>query len=124
MRAGMNRRMLLLGGAGIAGACAVGYGATMAVGAAQGCETDETQAALSERAAIAGLGVRYLVQASAWERAELLEIAQRPMAVVTKHAALLAAQAQADFEKGNVVSCDGWVLARGEARSCALVALA
>ena len=120
----MKRRTLLLGGAGVAGACAAGYGAVLAAGSAQACVVDEERAALSERTAIAGLGMRYLAQASAPERAELQDMAQGPVTAVAETAALMAAQAQADFEQGNVVDCAGWLLARGEARACALIALA
>jgi hypothetical protein len=120
----MKRRTMLLGGASVAGACAAGYGAIVAAGATRRCAADDALAALSRHAAMASLGARYLVQASALERAELFDIAQGPVAVVAEFAALMAAQAEADFENGNLISCDGWVLARGEARSCALIALA
>ncbi len=36
---------------------------------------------------------------------------------------LLAWQRQKDFEHGNIVLLDGWVLAQSEARACALMAL-
>ena len=119
----MNRRTILLGGAGIAGAGLVGYGGILAAGSMQACVADETLAALSRQTAIASLGARYLVQAPALERAELLDIAQRPAAAVVELAGLMAARAKTDFESGDVVSCDGWVLARGEARACALISL-
>lgn len=120
----MKRRTLLFGGAGVAGVCVAGYGGVLATGSAQACAVDEARAALSERTAIAGLGMRYLAQASALERAELLDMAQGPVAAVAETAAAMAARAQEDFEQGNVIDCAGWVLARGEARSCALIALA
>jgi len=119
----MNRRTILLGGAGIAGAGVVGYGGILAAGSMQACVADETLAALSRQTAIASLGARYLVQAPALERAELLDIARGPVASVVEYAGLMAARAKTDFESGNVVSCDGWVLARGEARACALISL-
>lgn len=121
--AGVKRRTILLGSASIAGAYAVGYSALLAIGTTQDCVADETQAALAQRAALANLGASYLAQASAGERAELFDIAQKPLTTVARFAGLMAAHAQEDFENGNVVSCDGWILARGEARSCALVAL-
>ena len=120
----LNRRTIFLGGAGIAGAGVVGYGGILAAGSMQACEADETLAALSRQTAIASLGARYLVQATALERAELLDIAHGPVAGIVEFAGLMASRAKTDFERGDVVSCDGWVLARGEARACALIALA
>jgi hypothetical protein len=122
-RDAMNRRMLLLGSAGVVGAGVVGYGGIFGAGALRRCAGDDAHAALSQRKALVRLGTKYLAQAPALERAELREIAQGPVAVVLESAALMTGQAQQDFETGNVISCDGWVLARGEARSCALVAL-
>lgn len=123
-RTKMNRRTVLLGSAGIAGACAVGYSAILAAGATQACAAEDTEAALSQHVAMVGLGASYLRQATAWERAELLDMARKPAATVLRLAAVMAARAPVDFENGNVANCDGWVLARGEARSCALIALA
>lgn len=120
----MKRRTLLLGGAGVAGACVLGYGGTVAAGSIQGCAGDEERAALAERSAIASLGLHYLTQASPLERAELTDMAQGPVAAVAETAAGMAARAGEDFEAGDVVDCAGWVLARGEARASALIALA
>lgn len=120
----MKRRTLLLGGAGVAGACVLGYGGTVAAGSTQGCVGDEERAALSERSAIASLGMHYLAQASVLEQAELTGIAEGPVAAVAEIAAGMAARAAEEFEAGDVVDCAGWVLARGEARASALIALA
>ena len=116
----MKRRTLLLGGGA---ALATGYGAIMAAGATQGCMKEGGEMALSESAQLASLGMAYLALASAPERVGLAELARRPAEVIARYAALLSARAQEDFAADDVVTCDGWVITRGEARACALVAL-
>jgi hypothetical protein len=129
----MNRRMMLLTGGGVAGALGLLYGGAIGAGAMQSCGVPEGQsfAAMDENA-LARIGQHYLQGAEAGEtnalRAQLYDLmredgAQAPAAV--RAAALqMTSAAQADFEADNIVYCDGWALARSEARACALIALA
>jgi|EndMetStandDraft_4_1072995.scaffolds.fasta_scaffold305679_1 hypothetical protein len=115
-----SRRSMLLG---VTGGLAVGYGAVVGLGATQGCVPDDGEMATAERMGMVSLGATYLAQAAADERAALFAMAARPPAIVAELAATMSAQAEAEFGEGTTVSCDGWVLARGEARACALIAL-
>jgi hypothetical protein len=125
-----DRRTLVLAGAGVAGAGAALYGGTISAGALKPCPPPGTWAAAET--SLARIGQVFLREAAtADERARLARLAES-IAAGAEHAqeallreatAALAAAPSEDFARGDVVSCAGWVLARGEAMACALVAL-
>ncbi len=82
----------------------------------------------SVRAALVAVGTRYLeVEPDEADRDELLaalpaldgEVPERPAEALD----VLAEQAAADHEAGEVIELDGWVLSRTECRAAALYAL-
>jgi len=126
-----DRRTLVLAGAGAAGAGAAIYGGTMSAGALKPCPAPGTLS--GAEASLARIGESFLHEsATTDERARLVRMARSIGAVASasehgevlrEAAAALAAHPEEDFARGDVVSCGGWVLARGEAMACALVAL-
>ncbi|MBL8537174.1 MAG: hypothetical protein JNM59_07190 [Hyphomonadaceae bacterium] len=124
----MDRRKLILSGAAGAGLGVAAYGAIVAAGAVPACPTEDPLAQPAD-AALLRIGARYLATAAgAAEKQRLSALAECLLAhgPVTLNAATasLSAAAPEDFAKGEVVLCDGWVLARNEARACALLTLA
>jgi hypothetical protein len=128
----MNRRSILKVGATILGAGSVGYGGLLLTGASRACEGQGVTGP-GHGEALAHVGESYLRNvASAGERAELTamleEVARNPEGdlaeTIWQVATRLAGSSKQDFRKGDTVKCDGWILARGEGRACALLALA
>jgi hypothetical protein len=127
----INRRTLVLAGAGAAGAGAAIYGGAISAGALKPCPAPGALAGAGD--ALARIGDAFLSEAAtADEHARLTRLAQTVNAaphdqrddMLAQTAAALAASPEEDFARGDIVSCAGWVLARGEAMACALVALA
>lgn len=128
----MKRRTVLKLGVATLGAGTLGYGVLMLAGASRSCAGTGLPG-FETRAALAHVGENYLRNvASSQERTELAAVLRRiirdtkgDLAVALwVGATRLAGSSKDDFSSGNTVICDGWVLARGEARSCALLALA
>jgi hypothetical protein len=129
----MNRRMMLLSGAGVVGAVGVVYGGAIGAGAMKTCQAPQAHSltSLDERS-LGRIGQHYLHAADAGEtgalRAKLYDLMRangvEAPAALRAAAMQMASAAQADFEADDIVYCDGWALARSEARACALIALA
>jgi hypothetical protein len=125
-----RRRILIAGGVATAGAAA--YGAAGVIGAARRCREF---AAASEAAAQSArrIGAAYL-RVHPEEASEV-----RLMAALAGRSALTSALkaapdmaavfcimddiVRADFAAGEIVNCSGWILAKSEARACALFTL-
>jgi hypothetical protein len=127
----VRRRTFLMSGIGMLGVSALGYGSMLTSGALQLCPTPGTLGGMVDTP-LARIGDVYLRKtASQLEATQLREVAASIPSHLTGGAsdglwravADLAASISHDFEVGNVVSCDGWVLSRSEARMCALIAL-
>jgi len=126
----VHRRTLLMSGVAMLGVSALGYGAVLTLGALQFCPTQGTLSGVETP--LARIGDVYLRgTASPLEATQLREVAASISSHLTggasdglgREVAKLAASISRDFEVGDVVSCDGWVLSRSEARICALIAL-
>jgi hypothetical protein len=125
----VTRRQVLVGTAAIASASALGLGGLLAA-----CTSTDgsEQAAPDERSAdltgLVAIGAAYLASDDAdasladVQRTLGLEAGRSadPTALLGEH----ADQIHADFESGDVVELDGWILARTETRIAALAAFA
>lgn len=127
----MNRRVLV--GGGIAAAALLAYAAAIGRGAAKACGPDAEQAALDIAAlhSLIRIGEAYL-QADA-DSAEIAALREEWLETVNANApgasrierriAVLDRKAVEEFERGETVLCDGWLIARCEARFCAMLAI-
>lgn len=127
----VKRRTVLLSGLTVLGAGPLGYGAALLAGAAKSCPASNALADLAAPA-IRKIGEIYLrTGTSPAEERRLRQSAGRLARAsgagaserLMQAAAVLAASSPQDFAAGDVVFCDGWMLARSEARACALIAL-
>lgn len=127
----MKRRSLLKVGATMIGASALGYGGLILGGAVKSCG-DGRLPGVDASESLANIGRTYLQHVATPK--EITELRQLLYAVANDagdslanqiwYAAVeLAGSSTEDFRTGNTVVCEQWVLARGEARSCALLAL-
>lgn len=125
-----RRGVLIVGGVVAAGVAA--YGAAGVIGVAKRCS--EFAAASEGAAQAAGrIGLAYLRvhPEEASEAGLLAAVAGRSAVARALNAAPDAAAVfrimddvvRADFATGEIVKCDGWILAKSEARACALLAL-
>lgn len=127
----MTRREFLWSGASVLGAAGAGYGAAVAAGAIKTCSSASrpvdgvTQSLMKigehYLRAVATPSERTRLRAHAARRAG--DPAHRQLATSGRIVNPSPDTVQADFRSGNVVSCDGWILARSEAEACALLAL-
>lgn len=79
---------------------------------------------LAHRHSAAVIGAHYLAKFESENSAELLAQAIRrsmPADAMQIDERFLLAHIRSDFERGEVVSLDGWILSRTEARLCALL---
>lgn len=118
-----RRRWLI---AGAAGALPAAYLVAMGAGAAKPCGSPDAPGAQRLQAALR-IGRAYLraevrPQDEALLRAAAALNAPAFAARLQAEAKTLPERAQADFECGDTVTCDGWVLARSEALYCAEIA--
>jgi hypothetical protein len=117
--AAMTRRTLLrlLGGGTLA---ALGLDAGPAAGAA------DAESASTAAAALARVGRRYLEAVPAERDVTVLRAELGELAAATepaRHAAALGRAVGRDFERGDILALDGWILSRTELRAAALFAL-
>jgi hypothetical protein len=117
--AAMTRRTLLrlLGGGTLA---ALGLDAGPAAGAA------DAESASTAAAALARVGRRYLEAVPAERDVTVLRAELGELAAATepaRHAAALERAVGRDFERGDILALDGWILSRTELRAAALFAL-
>ena len=125
-----RRGILIVGGVAAAGVAA--YGVAGIIGVARRCSEF---AAASEAAAQSArrIGLAYLrVHPEEASEADLLAaVAGRPALMRALSAApdtaavfrIMDDVVRADFAAGEIVKCHGWILAKSEARACALFAL-
>jgi hypothetical protein len=125
-----RRRILIASGVTTAGVAA--YGAMTIVGVVRRCREfdnrSETPALAAERIGRAYLRVHPEEKS---EAALFAAAAGRPGLVRALSAVpdtvavfrIMDEVVRADFEAGEIVNCSGWILAKSEARACALFAL-
>lgn len=128
----MDRRRLILGIAALASLAAGRIGLNF-VGTRQTAESQDGADAVrrltslfSDRNAAKEVGRRYLVlESNEADIAVLLAAlpANEPDINMRTLRAAIQRRRERDFREGNVVLIDGWVMARTEARLCALAAL-
>jgi hypothetical protein len=126
-----NRRAVLMAW-GVAAAGVAAFGAAGVIGAARRCSefaaTSEAAAQSARRIGLAYLRVHpeeasemHLMAAVAARSALTRALNAAPdVAVVFR---IMDDVVRADFAAGEIVKCDGWILAKSEARACALFAL-
>jgi len=128
---GFNRKRRLFVG-GVVGTAASLYAAAVGRGALKSCGIDEVDVGLADLRPFIRIGDAYLEElANSGELSTLHDelLNGRPMRSARLAGAiqrqLLAAgrEVQEEFQRGETVSCDGWVLARSEARLCAVAAI-
>ena len=103
----------------VSGALAFPGAALIAARAGFTTPPDGLQKLFGDEMQIRRLGVAYLATCPEENKIETL---QRVCAEV-QDVSLTSAAIQYDFECGNVVAVDGWVLSRTEARHCALFSM-
>ena len=125
-----RRGTLIIGGAAAVGAAA--YGVAGMIGVARRCsEFAATSAAAAQSAKRIGLAYLRIHPEEASEADLLAAMAGRPALLRAFGAApdtaavfrIMDDVVRADFAAGEIVKCDGWILAKSEARACALFAL-
>lgn len=125
---GFNRnRRLFVGAVAMMGTL---YAAAIGRGALKACGVDEVH--FVDLRPLIRIGEAYLDEIATSEELRVLHNelpSDRPMPSADLADAIqrqfLAAQhqAQEEFQRGETVSCDGWILARSEARLCAVAAV-
>jgi len=131
-KTGFNRKRRLFVG-GVAATTAALYAAAVGRGALKACGIDELNVGLADLRPLVRIGDAYLDElAGSGELSTLndkllddlrrLRSASRADVVLRQFLAV-GRQAQEEFQRGETVSCDGWVLASSEARFCAVVAI-
>ena len=123
---GWNRRLFVGGAAGVA--VASFYLAAVARGALKACNYDDVDAVLSsDLQSLIRIGNSYLNEHTENGELDTLddEVDARLAEIVhTVQRRLLAINSQVrdEFARCETVICDGWVLAKSEARLCAMIA--
>jgi hypothetical protein len=121
-----NRR-LFVGAVAVTGSL---YAAAIGRGALKACGTDEVH--FSDLRPLIRIGEAYLDEIGTSEELRTLhnELLANPPApsadlagAIQRRFLAVRDQAQEEFQRGETVSCDGWVLARSEARLCAVAAV-
>ncbi len=127
----LGRRGILIAG-GVAAAGVATYGAAGVIGAARRCsEFMATREAAAESARRIGLAYLRVHPEEASEGSLMAAVAGRPgllraLNVASDMGAVFCNMddvVRADFSAGEIVNCGGWILAKSEARACALFAL-
>jgi len=125
-----RREILIVGGAAAVGVAA--YGVAVMVGVTRRCSEFATA---PEAAALAArrIGSAYLrIHPEEASEADILAalagrpVLMRALSAVPDTAAVFRIMddvVRADFAAGEIVKCHGWILAKSEARACALFAL-
>ena len=125
-----RRGILIVGGAAAAGVAA--YGVPAIIGVARRCsELAVASEATTQSARRIGLAYLRIHPEEASESFLLAAMARRPALMRALSAApdtaavfrILDDVVRADFAAGKIVKCSGWILAKSEARACALFAL-
>ncbi len=123
-----KRRLFFVGVVATAGSL---YAAAVGRGALKACGIDELGVSLADLQPLIRIGEVYLQESanseelSAWYGDWLNKRPKKsPGLARATRGQLLAVKcrAQSEFQRGETVTCDGWLLARSEARLCALIA--
>jgi hypothetical protein len=127
---GWNRRLFIGGAAGVT--LASFYLAAVARGALKACNYEDGDSVLSsdlqslirignsylneltENGELDALG-EVLLDETQTRSAKIVHTFQRPLSTISR-------QVRDEFARGETVICDGWVLAKSEARFCAMIA--
>jgi hypothetical protein len=123
-----SSRRVFIGGAAVAAAGSF-YLAGVGLGVLKGCHQEDVGLALSDLQSIVRIGNSYLNEHESNVLEETLadEMDAKPAAIVAAVKRRLLAmdrQSRDEFARYDTVICDGWVLARSEARLCAAIAAA
>jgi hypothetical protein len=124
-----RRGILIVGGAAAAGVAA--YGVAGIIGVAKRCSVAAASEAAMQSFKRIGLAYLHVHPEEASEPFLLATMAGRPALMRALSAApdtaavfrILDDVVRADFAAGEIVKCRGWILAKSEARACALFAL-
>lgn len=125
-----RKRRLFVGGM-IATAASL-YAAAIGRGALKACGVEEANVGLADLRSLIRIGCAYLDEAATRKEESTLH-AKLPderhvrsadlAANIQRHILGAEGRTQEEFQRGDTVLCDGWVLAKSEARICALVAI-
>jgi len=129
---GVNSNRRLFVGGGVVAAAALLYTAAVGRGALKACGIEQVDVDLADLQPLIRIGNVYLDEvvesgeiSTLYE--ELLDYRHIRSAgiasAVQRHSLAVDRQAQEEFRRGETVSCDGWVLAKSEARLCAMIAV-
>ena len=126
-----NNRRLFVGG-GVVAAAALLYTAAVGRGALKACGVKQVDVDQADLQALIRIGNAYLGEMV--KSGEISTLYQELLddrhirsagiaSSVQDRLVVVDRQAQEEFQRGETVSCDGWVLAKSEARLCAMIAI-
>ena len=122
-----STRRFFIGGAAVAAAGSF-YLAAVGRGVLKACHQEDVELALSDLQSLIRIGNSYLNghEADTLDEAFVDETDAKPAAIVRavkRHLLAMDRQVRDEFARYDTVTCDGWVLARSEARLCAAIAV-
>jgi hypothetical protein len=126
-----HKRRLFIGGIALAAASL--YVAAVGRGARKTCGVEDVDVSALDLQPLIRIGHAYLEEVARSGNSRTLRkdvLADGPLTLGSIAGAVphdllaLVSGAHEEFERGETVSCDGWVLSKSEARFCAMIAIA
>jgi hypothetical protein len=126
-----HKRRLFTGGVALAAASL--YVAAVGRGARKTCGVEDVDVSASDLQPLIRIGHAYLEEVARSGNSRTLRkdvLADGPMTsgsiarAVPRDLLAAVSRAQEEFQRGETVSCDGWVLSKSEVRLCAMIAIA
>ena len=126
-----HKRRLFIGGVALAAASL--YVAAVGRGARKTCGVEDVDVSALDLQPLIRIGHAYLEEVAMSGNSRTLRkdlLADVPMTLASIAGSYPArfvgggGRAEEEFQRGEIVSCDGWVLSKSEARLCAMIAIA